>query len=209
MLSQSLIAALSLLPLSQAETVLGVYVFHRHGDRTAKAYPPANLTALGYQEVYTSGDYYRNRWIASNATNPIYGISTDIVKASQITALAPSDTVLQDSTAGFLQGLYPPVGATLGTQTLRNGTNVTAPLNGFQLIPIGLVTSGSGGEDAGWLQSTTGCGAATVSSNEYYTTPEYTSLLNSTQGFYNSISPVVASTFNTSSNSYKNAYTST
>lgn len=29
------------------ETVLGVYMFHRHGDRTAKAWPPANLTDLG------------------------------------------------------------------------------------------------------------------------------------------------------------------
>ena len=40
------------------ETVLGVYIFSRHGDRTAKSTPPANLTDLGYEEVYTSGKHY-------------------------------------------------------------------------------------------------------------------------------------------------------
>lgn len=207
MLSQSFLAALSLLPLSQAETVLGVYVFHRHGDRTAKAYPPANLTDLGYQEVFTSGDFYRNRWISSNATNQIYGISPDLVANSQISVSAPADTVLQNSATGFLQGLYPAVGATLGSQTLANGTNVTTPLGGYQLIPVGLVSSGSGGESTAWLQSTTGCGEATISSNEYYTTSQYSSLLSSTQDFYDNISPVVNTTFNSSSNSYKNAFT--
>jgi hypothetical protein len=42
------------------ETVLGIYIFSRHGDRTAKATPPANLTDLGYEEVFTSGTYFRN-----------------------------------------------------------------------------------------------------------------------------------------------------
>lgn len=155
----------------------------------------------------TSGDYYRNRYIASNATSPIFGISPSIVRNSQIAASAPSDTVLQNSATGFLQGLYPPVGDVLGTQTLANGTNVTEPLNGYQLIPIALVTSGSGGEDSTWLQATTGCGAATVSSNEYYTSSSYMNLLNSTQSFYTGLSPVYNATITTSMNSYKNAYT--
>ena len=42
------------------EAVLGIYIFSRHGDRTAKATPPANLTDLGYEEVFTSGTYFRN-----------------------------------------------------------------------------------------------------------------------------------------------------
>jgi len=208
MLSQSFIAALSLLPLSQAETILGAYVFHRHGDRTAKSWPPANLTDLGYSEVFTSGDYYRNRWISSTASNPIFGMNTDIVKNSQLSVSAPSDTVLQNSATGFLQGLYPPVGDALGSQTLRNGTNVTSPLNGYQLIPIALVSSGSGGEDNAWLQSTTGCGAALVSSNEYFSSPQYNNLLSSTQDFYNSLVPTWNGTFNQSQSSYKNAYVS-
>lgn len=208
MLSKSL-ATLSLLSSAvTAETVLGVYMFHRHGDRTSKSTPPANLTDLGYTQVWTSGDYYRGRYIDSEATSKIMGMNTDIVKQAQIAVSAPSDTVLQNSATGFLQGLYPPVGEALGSQTLRNGSNITSPLNGYQLIPISLVTSGTGSEDSGWLQAATGCGAATTSSNEYFYSTEYLDLLNSTQEFYSNITPVVNRTFNSSQMSYKNAYLS-
>ena len=93
----------SLAATSVAETVLGVYIFSRHGDRTAKATPPSHLTDLGYAEVFTSGTFYRNRYVAENATRQIYGLSPDIVSASQITASAPADGVLQNSAMGFLQ----------------------------------------------------------------------------------------------------------
>ncbi|KAK1088993.1 hypothetical protein LTR48_001010 [Friedmanniomyces endolithicus] len=146
---------------------------HSHGDRTAKSTPPSNLTNLGYQEVYTSGQYYRNRYITSDATYRINGINADLVKQSQIAVSAPADTVLQNSATGFLQGLYPPVGSNLDTNTLRNGTVITAPMEGYQLIPVSLVTSGSGSEDNGWLQSASGCAQATISSNNFFTSAEY------------------------------------
>jgi len=170
--------------------------------------PPANLTDLGYQEVYTSGQYYRNRYVASDAAYQINGINTDLVKESQIAVSAPADTVLQNSAMGFLQGLYPPVGAGLDTSTLRNGTNITAPMQGYQLIPISLVSSGSGSEDNGWLQSASGCAKATVSSNNYFLSQQYTELLASTQEFYQSLMPVINGTFNESTDTFKNAYTS-
>ena len=66
------------------EQVLGIYMFHRHGDRTAKSTPPANLTNLGYEQVYRSGQYYRNRYIASDADFRVNGVNSDIVKQSQI-----------------------------------------------------------------------------------------------------------------------------
>ncbi|KAI5254579.1 phosphoglycerate mutase-like protein [Aureobasidium subglaciale] len=207
MLSKSF-AALSLLSSSvSAEQVLGVYMFHRHGDRTPKALAPANLTDLGYAQVYTSGDYYRSRYIDSEAEHKILGINSDIVKQSQISASAPADTVLQNSATGFLQGLYPPVGISLGTQTLRNGSNVTSPLNGYQLIPLTLTTSGSGSEDNGWLQSASGCASAVSSSNEYFSSTQYTDLLASTQDFYDMLTPVINGTFSSSQISFKNAYT--
>lgn len=205
----SALLALSALPLAFAqsnETVLGVYMFHRHGDRTSKSTPPANLTTLGYQEVYTSGQYYRSRYISSDAQYKINGINSDLVKQSQIAVSAPDDTVLQNSATGFLQGLYPPVGDQ--TQTLHNGTTVNAPLNGYQLIPVDLVSTGSGSEDNGWLQAASGCQAATVSSNNYFLSQQYNELLASTHDFYNNLEPVINGTFNASQTSFKNAYTS-
>ncbi|KAK5125531.1 hypothetical protein LTR85_000642 [Meristemomyces frigidus] len=212
MLSTTTLALAAALPLALAqtlsnETILGVYMFHRHGDRTSKSTPPANLTALGYQEVYTSGEYYRSRYIESNATYKINGINTDLVKQSQIAVSAPDDVVLQSSAMGFLQGLYPPVGAGLDTQTLKNGTVITAPMNGYQLIPVELVASGSNSEDSGWLQAASGCAKATISSNNYFSSEQYMTLLNSTQDLYTSVTPVINGSFNSSQISYKNAYT--
>jgi hypothetical protein len=110
---------------------------------------------------------------------------------------------------GFLQGLYPPVGTALGSETLRNGTTVDSPLDGYQLIPVDLVSNGGGSEDNGWLQSASGCAQATVSSNGYFLSKEYQDLLASTQAFYDGIASVVEGTFNSSQVSFKNAYTST
>ncbi|CAF9933409.1 hypothetical protein IMSHALPRED_009346 [Imshaugia aleurites] len=205
MLTHTFIPLALLLPLTQAaETVLGLYIFSRHGDRTTKAYPPTKLTDLGYSEIFSSATWFRENYI--NATSPINGIEPDNVQLSQIAASAPLDNVLMNSAQGFLQGLYPPVGPTLGSQTLGNGTVVAAPLDGYQLIPIATVTTGTGSEDDAWLQGASNCENAEISSNNYFTTPEYLALLNSTQAFYTSILPTINTTFNASEASYENAY---
>ena len=209
MFALPLLSLLSLLPLSQAaETILGVYIFSRHGDRTPKSLPPANLTELGYREIFESGTYFRDRYVASSATSRIAGLNSDIVKLSQIAVSAPVDNVIQNSAQGFLQGLYPAVGPTLGQATLRNATVVQAPLNGYQLIPIQTVASGSGSEDSAWLQGAANCAKALISSNAYYTSSEYKGLLSSTMDFYKSLTPVVNATFSSGDISFRNAYTS-
>ena len=189
------------------ETVLGVYIFSRHGDRTAKSTPPANLTDLGYEQVFISGSYYRNRYITSDASRKILGINTDLVKQSQIIASAPSDTVLQNSAIGFLQGIYPPVGTQLGSNTLRNGTMIQSPLNGYQLIPLQTVETGAGSENAAWLQGSTNCANAQDSSLDYFNSAQYLTTLKSTQDLYNSILPNINKTFSQSQASFQNAYT--
>lgn len=210
MLSHALRLLVCALPLATAaETVLGVYIFHRHGDRTAKATPPANLTDLGFEQVYKAGQYFRDRYISSSATSRIAGIQPDLVKLSQLYVSAPLDNVLQTSAMGFLAALYPPVGPTLGSSTLRNGTTVQAPLNGFQLIPVEITSAGAGSEDNGWLQGATNCAGATTSSNQYFYTEDYQTLLNSTMDLYKSMTPMINRTFSDSQISFKNAFTST
>lgn len=188
------------------ETVLGVYIFSRHGDRTAKATPPTNLTDLGYDEVFTSGTYFRDRYIAQAASRRIWGMNSDLVKESQITASAPVDNVLQNSAMAFLQGLYPPVGTTLGQQTLRNGTVVYAPLGGYQLIPLQTVSTGAGSEDSAWLQGSTNCLNAQLSSNDYFTSASYVNRLAQTKSFYAGLAPMINRTFTAEQMNFKNAY---
>lgn len=186
-----------------------VYMFHRHGDRTPKLFAPTNLTDLGYLEVYQSGAYYRSRYIEDTAEYRISGINSAEVLQSQIQASAPIDNVLQNSATGFLQALYPAVGTSLSSQTLANGTTVSAPLNGYQLIPLSTVVSGSGGENSDWLQSTSGCYKAELSSNEYFASTQYNDTLASTMSFYQQLLPILGPAgLNSTTATYDNAYIS-
>lgn len=183
-------------------------VFSRHGDRTPKALAPTNLTSLGAEEVYASGRYYRNKYVASDATSPILGLSRDTAALTQLTVTAPVDNVLQSSAQAFLQGLYPPAGS-FSTQELRNDTNVTAPLSGYQYIPVNAVStasSSSNSENNPWLQGGSGCDNAVVSSNNYLSSTEYKASFSQSADFYKSLLPVINSTFAADDASFKNAY---
>jgi hypothetical protein len=196
------LSALSMLAGAEAtETVLGAYIFHRHGDRTPKALAPTNLTALGYEQVYTSGEYYRSRYLSGSSK--IRGINEDQVKLSQIAVTAPVDNVLQNSAMGFLQALYPPVQT---VQTLANGQDVQAPMDGYQLIPVNTVETGAGSEDAGWLQDASSCAAAKTSSNSYFLSKEYKDISSSTKDFYASLVPAINNVISADQVTFKNGY---
>jgi acid phosphatase len=186
--------------------VLGAYVFHRHGDRISKSTPPTLLTDLGYSEIHARGQYYNSRYIAAGSPTQISGIEPEIVKLSQLTVSAAVDNVLQNSAAGWLQGLYPPAG-TAASQTLRNGTSVESPLNGFQLIPVQAISTGSASESSAWLQGASNCLNAQTSSNAYFSSASYENLLSSSADLYKSVEPAVNATFTPAQTTFKNAYT--
>ncbi|KAB5554958.1 histidine acid phosphatase-like protein [Coniochaeta sp. 2T2.1] len=210
-LTLTALALLSTLPLGSAEKVIGTYIFHRHGDRTTKSYSPVTLTPLGQEQVFASGSYYRNLYLSPASALHISGINPTVADLSQLTITAPVDNVLQNSAQVFAQALYPPT--SLSSQTLANGTKVEGPLNGYQYIPVNTVSSSSGAssnadsESNEWLQGGSGCGAAVVSSNSYFTSSSYLDTLSQTQGFYQSLLPVIQSTFPSDKASFKNAYT--
>lgn len=184
-----------------ADTVLGAFVFHRHGDRTPKALAPTNLTALGYEQVYTSGQYYRSRYLSG--ASKIRSINSDTVKLSQLAVTAPVDNVLQNSAQGFLQGLYPPVQT---VQVLANGQSVSAPMDGYQLIPVNTIETGAGSEDAGWLQDASSCPNAKSSSNSFFESKEYMDLQASTKELYQSVVPAVNGVIAADQINFKNGY---
>ncbi|KAL4929801.1 histidine phosphatase superfamily [Aspergillus undulatus] len=199
--------ALSIIPVAQvsAEKVIGAYIFARHGDRTAKILKNTELTDLGYNQVYLTGSAYHDRYINSTSSQHIDGISEYVVDLKQLTASAPADAVLQNSATGFLQGIYPPVGS-MASQGLANGTTVESPLNGYQLIPLSMIDSGTSSEDSTWLQSTTDCQNAIISSNNYYSSELYNRILESSRDFYRSLAPLINSSFSSEDMSFKNAY---
>lgn len=213
MWSQTLQSSIGLLALmavhlapASAEKVLGVYIYSRHGDRSAKVSGNTHLTDLGYREVFLSGTYYHDRYITSNSSLQIAGIDDSVINPKQVAASAPDDGVLQNSATGFMQGVYPPVGAS-AAQTLRNGSTVEAPLNGYQLVTLATVSTGTNSENTNWLQSANDCQKSEISSNAFYSSPLYISLSNSTKSFYQSLAPMLTSAFTESQLTFKNAYT--
>ncbi|KAI1154781.1 putative histidine acid phosphatase [Nemania diffusa] len=208
MLLEGALLSLAALPLVKSETVLGLYIFSRHGDRTPKILAPTNLTSLGAEQVYFSGGYYRNRYVASDSSSPIRGLSRNTAALPQLTVTAPVDNVLQSSAQAFLQGLYPPAGD-FSTQELRNDSEVTAPLGGYQYIPINTVDnsfSGTTPEDSPWLQGGSGCTNAVVSSNNYLSSAEYLATYQQSADFFQNLLPVINSTFSAANATFKNAY---
>ena len=205
---KNLLFCLATVPLASAETILGVYILHRHGDRTPKTHRPVNLTALGADQVYESGKYYRQRYVESEGDAKVLGLSSDIAIPSQLTVQAPVDSVLQISGQVFLQSLDPPVGS-LAVQELANGTDVSYPFDGYQYIPVNTdAASNDHSENNEWLQAGSGCGNALVSSNSYFSSEDYLELFSETEDLYQSLLPVIEGTFDPSSANFKNGYTS-
>ncbi|KAI1650503.1 phosphoglycerate mutase-like protein [Daldinia loculata] len=206
---KTLLLSSATLPLATSETVLGVYIFHRHGDRTPKSLAPTNLTALGADQVFQSGSYYRSKYVAPDASSPIIGLSNDIAVPTQLSVVSPADSVLQSSAMAFLQGVYPPAGDN-GVSILANKSEVQAPLGGYQYIPVGVSSTASSNpnsENNEWLQGGSGCGNAMVSSNNYFQSTEFVSTLDRTRSFYSGLLPVINGTFSASQANFKNAYT--
>ncbi|GAB0136032.1 hypothetical protein EsDP_00004349 [Epichloe bromicola] len=177
---------------SKNERILGVYIFHRHGDRTAKAWPPANLTSLGAAEVRSSGAFYRRRYVEPGAPLRIAGVSPDAAAAlPQLSVTSPRDAVLRGSASAFLQGLYPPT------------VEAQPPVP----VPVDAVPVDAAAENQGWLQGSSGCDKGVASSNAYLASADYGETLRATEPFYQALLPVINSTFGRDAANFKNAYT--
>ncbi|KAL2826283.1 histidine phosphatase superfamily [Aspergillus cavernicola] len=189
-----------------AETILGVVVFTRNGDRTSKHYPGYTLTNLGFQQNLQVGSDYRDLYITPNAPKQILGISEDEYVSSQIYAATSDKPVLFKAASAFLQGLYPPLDANATSETLNNGTAYPDPLDGHQLTLINAEDSES--ENSVWLKGNDECPVITEIAEYFIQDSSYTSKVNSTRPFYQQFWPVLenVSNYNQSALSYENAY---
>jgi hypothetical protein len=203
--------ALAALPLAQAETVLGVFIFHRHGDRTPKITSPVNLTVLGASQVFDSGNFFRGRYLVSKAPERILGISDEVAVPGQLHISSPEDPVLQASAQIFFQGLYPPLGALSASETLANGTKVLAPMGGRQYVPVSvddMAASAKQSESKTMLQSGSGCGKAVASTRAYKDSKDYRDRYLQSEGLYHEVLPAIEPVFNTVTANFENSYTS-
>ncbi|KAK0753706.1 histidine phosphatase superfamily [Schizothecium vesticola] len=191
-----------------AETVHGVVVFTRHGDRTTKHYGAQSLTSLGATQNFQVGSDYRVRYLAAGSPHQIAGISESKYISSQIYATAPNSGILLNTATAFLQGLYPPlVDLAPASQILSNGTKSTSPLNGYQYVTLQGVKDNS--PDTIWIKGDESCPTLDASLSALESSPHFTSLVASTRPFYESFYPAlqsVSSIRSPSSLSFASAY---
>lgn len=198
--SWAFLAFAASVPAAHALTqqVLSSFVFTRYGDRTP-LYSSSNgqhvLTPYGAQQMYDAGENFRERYLRSSfdslaATTVIQGISRYQLDTNQVNVLTMDDQYTVASAQAFMQGLYPPLGSdpTLndlyiaGLSGLANGTNITAPLNGYQYPSITAVSSYD--LNSIWVDGTGNCPATTAKLLDYYGTPDFDLLNTSSWSFY-------------------------
>ncbi|MCJ1344635.1 hypothetical protein MMC31_002838 [Peltigera leucophlebia] len=199
--------AAAILTPALADTIHGVAVFTRHGDRTAKLYK-YHTTNLGYSQVRDVGAFYRNRYVKKNADHQILGISPDQYQESQLWVSAPDQTIHLESGYNFFEGLYPPLESldmVLANQKLNNGSDSFAPLNGYQIVHL----HGEAPEapDTIWIKGDDGCPALTSAATMYEQSSEYLSTLDSSRGFYQQFTEILANNLPAANVTYKNAFT--
>ena len=205
-----LLGSLFVAGAAAAETVHGVVVFTRHGDRTTKHYGAQELTRLGASQCFQVGSDYRSRYIASGSTHRIAGISEFDYVSSQVYASAPSAPILMNTATAFLQGLYPPLvglDAEVASQTLNNGSKVTSPLNGYQYVTLQGVVGNS--PDTIWIKGDDACPAYTEAADAFEQSVEFQTRVSETRDFYQGFFPILKSVYDYDSPSdlsYAKAY---
>ncbi|KAK4233984.1 histidine phosphatase superfamily [Achaetomium macrosporum] len=191
-----------------AETVHGVLVFSRHGDRTAKHFGNTVLTSLGAQQVFQVGSDYRARYLASDSPHRISNISEFEYVPAQVWASAPDQAILLNTATSFLQGLYPPLGdvkPALATTSLANGSSVSSPLSGYQYVTLHGVDDASA--ETVWIKGDDNCPAVTAASASFNLSTEYQSRVATTRDFYRSLYPLLSDYYSSADDiSYTKAY---
>ncbi|KAF2456441.1 histidine phosphatase superfamily [Lineolata rhizophorae] len=203
------LALYGLIAPAVGETVLGVTVFSRHGDRTSKHYPGYRLTNLGKQQNFQSGAFYRDYYLSSNSSKRILGISENVYLENEIWASAPDQQVLLNTATAFLQGLYPPLETTdavVAAQTLNNGSSVTNPLNGYQYVV--LHGEDNDAPDTIWIKGDDSCPEHTAASGDFTDSEEFIQRTAATKSFYESFWDVLDGVydFTMEDMTYGNAY---
>ncbi|KAF8154345.1 histidine phosphatase superfamily [Mycena galopus ATCC 62051] len=132
-------------------TVLGVIVIARNGDRgeftqDSKTYAPSltDSTALGVSDLHLLGTQLRETYLTPGSASFISSMSGDIADTQEIRVRAKAGgegSVVFDSAIALLQGLFPP--NSKNKITLANGEVVTAPLGGYQYVPMETVEPGN------------------------------------------------------------------
>jgi prostatic aicd phosphatase len=138
------------------------------------------------------------------------GISEDKYKPSQIFASAPDQGILMNTATAFLQGFYPPLAdldPEIASQTLSNGSESQAPLDGYQYVR--LHTVGDNSPDTIWIKGDDACPKYVTASKSFMKSDEFIQREEDTRDFYQQFYDVLSEgvyNLKPENMSYRNAY---
>ncbi|KAH7912875.1 histidine phosphatase superfamily [Hygrophoropsis aurantiaca] len=175
--------------------LLGAVLLVRHGDRLEffqdpQTYTPTEtyLTPLGATQEYQLGTFLRAQYLDPSSPSFIDGVSSDAANVNQIYVRADAGgggSVILNSVAGLLQGLYP--ATTESNITLANGTNIVGPLGGYQYIPVHSVEPTL----VPTLNSWTSCPAFDAHVASFYSSPSFQEKAQEALHFLDNLIPYV------------------
>ncbi|KAH8833086.1 histidine phosphatase superfamily [Flagelloscypha sp. PMI_526] len=172
--------------------VVGVMVIARNGDRMNYYQDPNNYaasytetTALGEVQAHMVGKVLRETYLEPTSPNAIRGMSGDLIDNQKVKVhvkVGNEGTVVFDSAIALLQGLFPPTPR--NKISLANGTDVVAPLGGYQYIPVETVEPLNDRS----LESWTDCPAFQRHISEFYNSPGFSTHAGHAKTFLDTIS---------------------
>ncbi|RKL13039.1 hypothetical protein BFJ68_g7422 [Fusarium oxysporum] len=189
-----------------SEVIHGAVVF----SRTTKWYGAQSLTSLGAEQNFQVGRDYRDRYLASDSQYRILGISEDEYKPSQIFASAPDQGILMNTATAFLQGFYPPLAdldPEIASQTLNNGSESQAPLDGYQYVRLHTINDNS--PDTIWIKGDDACPKYVTASKSFMKSDVFAQREEDTKEFYEQFYDVLSDgvyNLRPENMTYKNAY---
>ncbi|KAK5078121.1 hypothetical protein LTR64_003474 [Lithohypha guttulata] len=197
--------------------VLSSFVFSRHGDRTPLYTSNASiLTPYGAQQMSIAGSNFRRRYLStifedSQDNTVIRDISHYSPNVNEVTVYSIDNQYVTASAQAFMQGLYPPLGqldvnfTSLGEiSRLANGTNVIAPLNGYNYPDINTVSSYD--PRSVWIDGAAHCPAYTSRLVEYYNSTDFDFLYTISLDFYRGLDDYLDEYFTPNDLGYFDAY---
>ncbi|KAF3926088.1 hypothetical protein ABW20_dc0109918 [Dactylellina cionopaga] len=202
----SLVASFGLLAAAAAQetkspvlqtngTVLSVFIFHNHCDRTSMILPDGSaggkFGAPGATMCYADGTYYWNKYFRDDSALKIYGTS-QIYNEDYVNAEVPNVDISVQSATAFMQGVFKPVDL-ISTVTsgetqdeADNSTFVNGPLQGYQYAPI--TTYRSTDPQSIWVAGNLlQCNNQKTASGLYYASDDYKEIFAESQPFLASL----------------------
>ncbi|KAI5989030.1 histidine phosphatase superfamily [Pisolithus albus] len=172
---------------------VGVLLLVRHGDRMGFYQDPDTYTAtapqitpLGNQQEYQLGTYLRSVYLNESSPSYIQGLSTGLFNQSQVFVqadLGGEAGVIYDSCVSLTQGLWPPT--TSNNITLADGTVITAPLSGYQYVPI----HGIDPNNNMTLEGFQNCSTFNTHTTAFYDSPEFQKMQSESAAFLSLLPP--------------------